>query len=430
MSSSKVTRHLIRMHAVAVAILVCSTGSAWAADGISLKASARVLGVSSSLGEEGPLASAGHLDGKASPLATERVLSEAGLRAVGNGLVVDAEVREDRLRAGGVWRSEAAFKAREAYFAKDTGEGRITVGRKVLSWDVGYAFRPNDFVQAAERRGLVDATLTGVDSVQWESFGEDWSASVVGFRSKVGEQRVALDRYDESALAVRLYRSTAWGDLFGFAKLGEYSKASVGASFTAVYGESVAFHGSARYFQRAQAVSISADGGRIVETDPVVVGQRGATGQALIGVSWTGSVQTSVIAEAWFDGLAPSRSFWRTWNERNALLVRAGETAPVPALAGAAAGNLRWQASALRLQSLQRANLFVRLAQGFEQQEISTDLLVWPEDGSGVVTFRATGSIAGVKLELGARRFVGQQGSIGKQLGTASSVFLNLSAKI
>ena len=41
------------------------------------------------------------------------------------------------------------------------GAWEWTAGRKVVGWDVGYGFRPNDLVQQEQRRTLVSQPCKG-----------------------------------------------------------------------------------------------------------------------------------------------------------------------------------------------------------------------------------------------------------------------------
>ena len=62
-------------------------------------------------------------------------------------------------------------------------------GKKVVGWDVGHGFRPNDVVQQETRRTLLSATPEGRPLLQLEHFGAESALSLVW----VNPQRVNAD---------------------------------------------------------------------------------------------------------------------------------------------------------------------------------------------------------------------------------------------
>ena len=108
--------------------------------------------------------------------------------------------------------------------------------------------------------------------------------------------------------------------------------------------------------------------------------------QVLVGGTWTSESQISLLAEAWYDGAALSRSQWRQWAARNQGLP-AWRALGVPAQA--VAGNLAWQGSAFSAAttgSLHRQNLYARLSWTHEAWQPALDVLYHPADGGRMVT--------------------------------------------
>ena len=65
------------------------------------------------------------------------------------------------------------------YATTDHGDWQLSAGRRLIGWDVGQGFRPNDVVQREERRPLLPATPQGRGVVQVEHFGADDATSLV-----------------------------------------------------------------------------------------------------------------------------------------------------------------------------------------------------------------------------------------------------------
>jgi hypothetical protein len=61
----------------------------------------------------------------------------------------------------------------EAVLDRDWAGLRWSIGKKVLSWDVGFGFRPLDVVQQENRRALLVYALEGIPGVSAEAYGAD-----------------------------------------------------------------------------------------------------------------------------------------------------------------------------------------------------------------------------------------------------------------
>ncbi|KQU78494.1 MULTISPECIES: hypothetical protein [unclassified Rhizobacter] len=187
-----------------------------------------------------------------------------------SGNVVFTQQRLD----GGAWHGDATVN--ELYASGEALGWQWSGGRKIVAWDVGYGFRPNDVVQQEQRRTLLATTPQGRGVLQAEHFDADtaWTLVWVNPRSEAGAGG------DEEALAARVYRRVGAADWHGFARVGEHSRGSIGAATSWVATESLELHASAR---RALQSHIT---------------------QALAGATWTGESKLSLTAEAWFDGSA------------------------------------------------------------------------------------------------------------------------------
>ena len=175
------------------------------------------------------------------------------------------------------WNATATFQKDRAYFNElvwnhDAQDWHFSIGKKIVSWDVGYAFRPNDMVQQENRRTLYTTTLEGRDVLMAEQFGNDSAWSIVATNSTATQ--------NENALNVRYYQRVGELDWYGFARSGERSGASVGAAAAWVATEALELHSSVRTNTLSR------------------------TNQVLVGGTWTNDAQISVLAEVWRDDTA------------------------------------------------------------------------------------------------------------------------------
>lgn len=177
----------------------------------------------------------------------------------------------------------------ELSLERPAGRGFVTVGKKVMSWDVGYAFRPLDVVQQEDRRALYQPTLEGVPMLAWEAFDADSALTVV--LSNPGRGRAAQPREDGS-LAARLYRHRGTRDEYAVLRYSERNGIEGGVSFSEVRSDALELHGSILFQQRHDSWT----GAR---WQP-----RNRGGKALAGMTWTTESRFSLLAEAWLDRTA------------------------------------------------------------------------------------------------------------------------------
>lgn len=306
-------------------------------------------------------------------------------------------VAEAERPEGGPGRTRTS--AMEAYVAGAVDSWQWSAGRKVVGWDVGYGFRPNDMVQQEARRSLVSLPLQGRPVLMAEHFSAESAWSLVAVNPSTGRDAVGAR---EPALAARWYQRYGEADAFAFARWGHRTHASVGAAFAWVASDALELHASLRHMARFDALAnASPSVDALAQANPWRAMVGGAAQQLLLGGTWTSAQQMSVLLEAWHDGTAPSRGQWQRWGERNASLQHLGA---LGAPAAAVAANLAWQAQALNAStSLRRQNLYARLSWVNGAWEPAVDMLYHPEDGGRMLTAGLTWKGDRVRIESSLR---------------------------
>ena len=204
----------------------------------------------------GPLAMAQDLASSLGAPAADAANAEVELRGHWRegALSVSTQVLLQATRAEGSPDSgTTTARINELALSGDHGAWQTSAGRKVISWDVGQAFRPNDVVQQEARRSLLPAPLQGRPVLQLEHFNADASTALVWVNPHHVNATVQAQRgADESALAARWYGRTVGGgaDLHAFARLGRHTGASLGAATAWVASDALEVHASARVAQR------------------------------------------------------------------------------------------------------------------------------------------------------------------------------------
>jgi hypothetical protein len=147
--------------------------------------------------------------------------------------------------------------------------------------------------------------------------------------------------------------------------------------------------------------------------------------QWLVGGTWTNQSQISLLAEAWWDGSAPSDAQWDSWTQRNQQLsARAALGAP----AAAVAGNLAWQAEGLGTsQNLRRSNVYLRLSWQNGAWQPALDVLYIPIDQGRVVTASLTWQGDRVQVQGGLRAYGGPVDAVMAQLPSRQVAYMAMS---
>ncbi|MDT7835205.1 hypothetical protein [Aquabacterium sp. OR-4] len=387
----------------------------------------------------------GRTPGGHGPLATAQALAPGTAAPVTDGLALQAELRHAlRGRLGGhglalqanallahEWRRQRSARGHsrvnELQASLDLGAWQLAAGKKVLGWDVGYGFRPNDVVQQEERRTQFGQTPEGRPLLMAEHFGADTAWSFVWAnpqRWNVAPEQQRGGR--ESALAARWYgRQGSW-DLHALARQGRHTGSSLGAAAAWVATDALELHASARLLQRHDGWrQAAAAPDALLRHNPWQRATLGRARQWLIGGQWTGELQQSLMVEAWHDGSALPDAAWDAWANRNQALAawatRPG--LPAEALAGAA-GNLAWQASPFDAASLRRDNLFVRLAWQPGPWQLTLDTLWQPADRGRIVTAGLQWQGDRLRLNASWRQYGGPGSALLAQLPTRRNALL------
>ncbi len=338
----------------------------------------------------GPLAAANRRQPGIAAPAADSFSTEAELRHTLRAKMADTplSLSTDLLAAheetAGSAPARSTLRANELYGSADLGAWQLSAGKKVVGWDVGYGFRPNDMVQQETRRTLLSLTPEGRPLLQLERFGSEDALSLVWVNPERWPRSADATRgAAESAFALRGYRRFGALDAFAFARHGAHTGNSLGAAVAWVATEALELHASARWLQRHDGWQLAPGAGDgLQRSNPWQQATRGAASQWLLGANWTGTLQQSVLIEYWHDGSALPDAEWTRWGQRNAALAALPAAAPAQAVAG----NLAWNATPFNAPSLRQDNLFIRLAWQPEHWTASLDALITPADRGRAVT--------------------------------------------
>ena len=391
---------------------VCLVSASAVAQGAELSGQLRSAWVQRPVADTGPLAQANQMQAETAAFEPTATTMQAELRAAGSvGPMTLNAVATLQARAPHGSATNSIGWLNEAYASGKALGWQWSAGKKVVSWDVGYGFRPNDVVQQEVRRTLASEALTGRPLLMAEHFGPDTAWSLVWVNPL---EQQANTGGQEAALAARVYRRAGAVDWHGFARQGEHTGTSVGAAASWIATDAIELHASVRAYQHADSIRSTNTGGGLSTGNPWQATRLGAGQQILIGGSWTGESQIGLMVEAWHDDTALSDAQWRDWTVRNVVLpVWFNRRIP----ASAVAGNLAWQGNAFGASnSLRQDNVFARLSWQHERWQTAFDVVYTPADQGTISTASVLWSGDQVKLEAGLRAHGGPDSAIVRQL--------------
>lgn len=408
---------------VLVAFGLAGAAARAAGPGLQFDGSLRVQALAVVAAPIGPLADAqavqaGHLE-----LPRSSAAAWAEWHAEYRGLSTRGALRQQRVRGqaseGESWLNE--------WQASGGFEGwQFSAGQKIVGWDVGQAWRPNDVVQQEARRSLLAATPKGRRLLMAEHFTADTAWSVVWVNPGVSQQRRGAE---EPALALRAYRQAGAVDWHGFARWSQRTRGSVGAAAAWVASEALELHASLRWQARADGLGFDTSrdpaDAALLTRSPWQPASLTAVRQGLIGGTWTHASNQSLLVEAWWDGAALSTAQWHEWRLRNQGLR---EWAATPAPAEAVAGNLAWQAQAFTARpNLHRRNLYLRWSATHAAWQPALDVLWHPADGGQLWTASLAWQGDRWRVDAGWRQAAGPADAVLMQVPTRRTAYASAS---
>ncbi|MCX7173219.1 MAG: hypothetical protein NT159_04690 [Proteobacteria bacterium] len=354
-------------------------------------------------------------------LGKDRSREELEMRTDWNGVNLVATARSTAQQ--GV-KPDKQLVINELYYDATLFGERFSLGKKILSWDVGFGFRPLDVIQQENRRSLYASTLEGVPYLSWEKFTADeaWMLVLANpGRGMAGEPR------DDESLALKYFRRFGNTDAHALLRVSRRYSFEAGASFSSVADDGLEWHGSllhqARYQKSLNTLTLNS-GIPLSASDPFVTQNFRHGRKALLGATLTGESGLSLLGEAWYDNSAYTAAEWRAAADlarrQEALLGQAG----IPA--AAVRGSLAYGTRYFERPNLLKKNLLLRLSHRSEVEswEPAIDVLYTPEDGGRVVSASLAYEANRYRIDAGLRLYGGRADSAYRLLPEKRVVYL------
>jgi hypothetical protein len=298
----------------------------------------------------------------------------------------------------------------ELYYDTVIANQEMSFGKKIMSWGVGYGFRPLDVVQREDRRLLFLRTDEGVPLIAWDYFTDNGAITLAYINPLRGQDD---DHLDEESLAIKYYRLLDNIDIHAVARLSERNKVETGIGFAHIVNERLEWHGSVLYQYRYHKWlnHLTVSGSPLLATDEPMQEMFFHDGiNALLGLTWTHSSGISLLGEFWFDNSAYSKTQWDALRLLTLSQLRLLETGTVPD--GAVYSNVGASTQFLSQPNLLQQNLLLRLSHDGDTVDSALDWLYTPQDGGWVLSASVTHERNKQRLELGLRTFGGRANSV------------------
>jgi len=354
-------------------------------------------------------------------MGKDRARTELEMRTAWNGINL---VATGRTSARSGTRPDHELVLNELYYDATLYGERVSLGKKIMSWDVGFGFRPLDAIQQENRRSTFASTLEGVPFLAWETFTADEAWMLVLANPGRG---LAGSQKSDGSLALKYFRRFEHTDAHALLRTSRRNGIEAGASFSSVVGEGLEWHASllqqARYEQTSNSL-VYRPGLPLSTGDPYVTQTLRQGRKALLGATWTGESGVSLLAEAWYDRSAHSADEWHAAAD---LARRQAALLGTPGIPEAAVGgNLAYGTRAFESPNLLRKNLLLRLSHRSEGEsfEPAIDMLYTPEDGGRVVTASLGYEADRHRIDAGLRVYGGRADSAYRLLPEKRVVYL------
>ena len=294
----------------------------------------------------------------------------------------------------------------ELYY--DTVVQEMSFGKKIMSWGVGYGFRPLDVVQQEDRQIIYPITLEGVPLIAWEHF-TDKAALLFAYINPL--RGINSERLDEESVAFKYYYLWDNTDIHIVSRLSRRNKGEAGIGFTNIVNDNLEWHGSFlylhRYYKRLNRLTESSS---LLATDDPMIEEFFHSGiNAILGFTWSHSSGISLLGEFWFDNSAYSKNEWNKLRQLTESQLRLLETSQIPE--SAIYSNIAASSQFFSQANLLQQNLLLRLSIDGDTIDGAIDWLLTPQDGGWVLTSSLNYELNRQRFEVGLRTFGGSSDS-------------------
>lgn len=298
----------------------------------------------------------------------------------------------------------------QLYYEKNIGKLNLTLGKKVISWGVGHAFRPLDVIQQEDRVMINAPALIGVPLFSFDKFFDSGALSLVWANPLKKEYKINQykNNHDES-VALRYFGFSDKYDFHAVTKFSKNKKTEAGLGGTYILNDNLSLFGSALYSRRYSKTinSLIETNGVYSDSNPMLDLYFYNSLRADIGFQWTGDSGLGLMFEVFHDGQAYTKNEWEVLNDLTHKQINLSNLVSHQILVS----NVAWSTAAFQNENLVRDNCLIRFSyddsDGFKPY---LDLL-YASDGGLMTTVSVAYEKSSLRYSLGLRHYGGREGS-------------------
>lgn len=313
-----------------------------------------------------------------SPIPTRRGQQDIALSFQGNGWTFHGAGYLDQDIDQGIASSRTLLN--ELYYDFDALRLDWSLGKKVLEWGVGHAFRPLDVVQRRDRLADQPRGPEGLPMILAEQFSEQSSTTLVVTQRSVSN--IVGATRESSGFAIKYYRQTGQTDVYGIAHVENEGATSMGTGFSSVSGKQLEWHASVLYLSSYEQIIRDPGAPLLAVTDPFIEQLQSGGLKALIGGTWTWKNGISMLFEAWHDGTAYTLDQWESLRKLSQQQRALLGTGPPDA---AIYNNLNWNSRIFSNPNILQNNILLRFSYDGERLDSFAEVLWTPDDGGQAI---------------------------------------------
>lgn len=305
-------------------------------------------------------------------------------------------------------QSEYQTQFNQAYYDGQISSGwGWTLGKKVMTWGVGFGFKPLDVIQREDVRSVNAAPLVGQYIFALDRYTDRQSYSLIVSNPLIDRPN-NLQR--DPSIALRWYRLHGDSDLYATARFSERRQVEAGVGMTHIIDDEWSVYASGLYQVRSQRLTNTVLGTDqyFALQDPMQWVDDGSHWKAVVGAQWTGASGLGVLLEAWYDGDAYSK---KQWGALNALTTQQKNLAQFD-MAQLFNANIAASSQAYLAPNLLRENALFRVSfDDRKGRKVFSDLLLTPADGGGVVSLGLEWERNRSNFKTGYRQYLSRENS-------------------
>lgn len=319
------------------------------------------------------------------------------------------------------------LRVKEFVLASNLGEWEWSVGRRISSFGLGYAFRPLDLIQQQDLLTHEQESLTGVNQLSLETYRDLDSFGLY----LVNPGQYNSDKPSKrSALLGRYAASRELIDWQTILRYSEDNRLQAGVGGIRIINNALSLHGSLLWssrYQRWLNQLATEDASLLAETDPWFQQTYNNGVNGMLGANWTWSDKQNLIVEYWHNDFALSGQQWRehlSLMQAQKRLLSLDNPSAVPA--EVIEGNIAWSARVFANFSRMQNNLMTRWSYSGDKVQPRLTLLYSPDDAGLMTEASFTVDDYALKFLAGIRYFSGPDDSAYSQLIEQGKLYLSV----